>query len=409
MAADDPTTAGHLLTRAWDLCKSDDDPEIVATVALLNAIHWYGRLDAAATVDWCERTLASMPPATSSYSVAVTYLVHGLGFSGRTAESVAAAVTAEQRPGDVDHLWLNPRTARGLQRLVDDDFAAARSDLESVANAASRLGLLNTSAFSFAYLAPTEWMTGAWDDASLHAERAVAINLESDFRFMQLAVTGIAVLVPAGRGDWSTAESYLRLMADKEDGYERSIIALGMSRARIGEARGDASAVLAALDPVAGSGTEMPRMNRDSGPGRICTPTRWWPRNGCRRRTLSCARTRTWPPNAGGDRPLPDWPGPGAGSRRPQVDPRVPKRPSGGRCGQPTVCMCRSNGPGSNWPRAVSCAEHRSAPTGRGTAVRRQETFCHPGCGALPGSGRDRKSPRRASRRRTGSVGTVRV
>jgi DNA-binding CsgD family transcriptional regulator len=114
------------------------------------------------------------------------------------------------------------------------------------------LGLLNTSAFSFAYLARTEWMTGAWDDASLHAERAVAINLESDFRFMQLAVTGIAVLVPAGRGDWSTAESYLRLMADKEDGYERSIIALGMSRARIGEARGDASAVLAALDPVRG-------------------------------------------------------------------------------------------------------------------------------------------------------------
>ena len=93
-----------------------------------------------------------------------------------------------------------------MLHLIDDDFDAARADLESVAATASRLGILNTSAFSFAYLARAEWVAGAWDDALLHAERAVAINLESDFGFMQSAVIGIAVLVPAGRGDWATAE-----------------------------------------------------------------------------------------------------------------------------------------------------------------------------------------------------------
>lgn len=93
-------------------------------------------------------------------------------------------------------------------------------------------------------------MIGAWDDAALHAERAVAIILESDFRFMQLAVIGIAVLVPAGRGDWATAEGYLQTMAEKEGGYERSVLALGMSRARVGEARADPNEVLAALEPV---------------------------------------------------------------------------------------------------------------------------------------------------------------
>ena len=43
---------------------------------------------------------------------------------------------------------------------------------------ASRLGILNTAAFSYAYLARTQWMTGDWDDALVSADRAVAINLE---------------------------------------------------------------------------------------------------------------------------------------------------------------------------------------------------------------------------------------
>ena len=141
-----------------------------------------------------------------------TYLVHGLGHSGRTAESVAASVAAIEQPGDADHLWLTPRSARGLLRLVEDDIDGAHADLESVAVTASRLGILNTAAYGFAYLARAEWIAGQWDDALLHAERAVAINLQADFGFMQSAVTGVAVLVPAGRGDWASAESYLRSM-----------------------------------------------------------------------------------------------------------------------------------------------------------------------------------------------------
>ena len=256
MAAEDPETAERLLSAAWAAAGSQQDPEIAATVALMTAVHWYGRLDATATVLWCERALAAIAAAPQSAgaairAVAVTYLVHGLGYAGRTAESLTAADSAREQPGDADQLWINPRSARGVLRLVDDDFDAARADLESVAVTASRLGLLNTSAFSFAYLARTEWIAGAWDDALLHAERAVAINLESDFGFMQTAVIGIAVLVPAGRGDWATANAYLASMTAVQPGYERSIVALAMSRARVGEARGNPADVLAALDPVA--------------------------------------------------------------------------------------------------------------------------------------------------------------
>ncbi len=251
MVAEDPATAERLLGAAMDACDGpDDDPEAAGTIALMTGIHWYGRLDAAATVQWCGRAVALTAPGTATHAVAQTYLTHGLGYAGRTAESYAAAEAAQEVPDGEGHLWVNPRSARGVLRLVDDDLDGARADLASVAATASRLGILNTAAYGFAYLARAEWVAGAWDDAVVHAERAVAINLESDFGFMQTAVVGIAVLVPAARGDWTSAEGYVRLMAEGVVGYERSMVALGMSRARIGEARGDAQAVLTALEPV---------------------------------------------------------------------------------------------------------------------------------------------------------------
>ena len=94
-------------------------------------------------------------------------------------------------------------------------------------------------------------MAGAWDEAMLHAERAVAINLESDFGFLQSAVIGIAVLVPAAGGDWVAAQDYIRSMTQHQSprhvGYERSVLALGMARARVGDARGRPADVLAGV------------------------------------------------------------------------------------------------------------------------------------------------------------------
>ncbi|MHA6782109.1 AAA family ATPase [Pseudonocardia saturnea] len=252
IAAEDLSGAERLLASAWASRGHgpDADPEVDATIALMTAIHCYGRLDAAATVVWCRRALESLPPGTAMHAVAQTYLLHGLGYGGRAAESSAESVSADGRPGDVDHLWLNPRSARGVLRLVDDDLPGARADLTSVAAVASERGILNTAAFGFAYLARAEWVAGDWDDALVHAERAVAINMESDFGFMQAAVVGIAALVPAARGDWDAAEGVLAGVVARPGGYERSTVALAMARARIGEARGDPAAVLSALEPV---------------------------------------------------------------------------------------------------------------------------------------------------------------
>ena len=259
MAFENPVAAEDLLARATAEVSGAEsaDPEVAGIAALMTAVHFYGRLDAATTVTWCRRALQALSVSTSSSAaqlraVARTYLVHGLGYAGRTAESIEAASSARELPGDDDQLWLNPRSARGVLRLVDDELGDARTDFASAAVAASKIGILNTAAFSFAYLARTEWVAGAWDDALIHAERAAAIIVESDFGFMHSAVIGIAVLVPAGRGDWALAQAHLQSMVESDISYERSVVALGLARARIAEARGEPAAVIAALDPLRG-------------------------------------------------------------------------------------------------------------------------------------------------------------
>ncbi len=245
MAAGRPAEAEELLHRAWEAAEPGD-PELAATIALQNAMHTYGRLDGAGTVTWCGRALDRTGPDTVTRWAATTYLAHGLGYAGRTAESFGAVAGAD----GPDFSWLEPRSARGTLRLVEDDLDGAIDDLAAVATTALRLGVLNTAAFSFAYLARAEYLAGKWDDAVVHADRAVAINIDADLEFTRSMVFGIAALVPAARGDWEAAERALEGSPRDAGDYERSVIALAMSRARIGEAVGDPEAVLAALEPV---------------------------------------------------------------------------------------------------------------------------------------------------------------
>ena len=135
--------------------------------------------------------------------------------------------------------------------MVEDDLDGARADFHAVATRAYELGVLNIAAFAFAYLARAEYLAGAWDDAVAHAERAVAVNDESDWGFTWSTVVGIAVLVPAARGEWAAAEAALAGAAGRyPGGYERSVVAVAMSRARLAEARGSAADLVAALAPV---------------------------------------------------------------------------------------------------------------------------------------------------------------
>lgn len=251
MARGEAVAADELLTAAWSRCGPDTDPEVAAMIALQNGVHRYGRLDAAASIDWCRHALALTGPATVVRRTAETYLAHGLGLRGATTESFAAAASAEGGPAGPGSDWLQPRSARGLLRLVEDDLDGARADLASVAAAATERGAHNLAAFALASLARTEFLAGDWSAAVVHADRALAVSAESEYAFSRLMVTGAAVLVPAARGEWAAAEALLAGPAPRPSGdYERSVTAVALARAALAEARGEHRGVLDALAPV---------------------------------------------------------------------------------------------------------------------------------------------------------------
>jgi DNA-binding CsgD family transcriptional regulator len=245
-------TAERLLGSAWAACDPAADPELAATVALQYAWHWVGRLRGDA-MEWGRRAADLAPAGDPRRAVGTTYMAYGLAFAGRLPDALDA-VDGQAGSGDPvggsPRWWLQPRSARGWLRLVDDDLAGARADLAAVAAAALDLGILNTSAFGLAFLARAEYVAGAWDDAVVHAERAVAVNAESDNGFTHSAVLGAASAVPAARGDWATAEAYADAATRLAGGYERSTVAAALARAQVAAARGEHAGVIAALGPV---------------------------------------------------------------------------------------------------------------------------------------------------------------
>ena len=105
MAADDPTTAEQLLTAAWAESGLPDDPEAAGIAALMTAdplVRPAGRARrpcAGANARW-----RSSHRESSTYPIAQTYLVHGLGYAGHTDEAALAAAPAQDRPGETGQL-----------------------------------------------------------------------------------------------------------------------------------------------------------------------------------------------------------------------------------------------------------------------------------------------------------------
>jgi DNA-binding CsgD family transcriptional regulator len=253
MARGEPAVAEAFLSSAWEQCGPDTASDAVAGIALQYGVHRYGRLDAAGAVDWCRRAIERTAPGSATRQTAQTYLAHSLAYSGRMSEALAATADADGDPADPGVGWLQPRSARGMLRLVQGDLPGARADLLAVATTARELDVLNTAAFAFATLSRADYLAGAWDDAVLHSGQAVAVYDESQFGFTQAMVISIAALVPAARGEWAVAEAVLAGPGAAQPGdYERSVLALAVSRARLAESRGDVDGVLAALGPVPG-------------------------------------------------------------------------------------------------------------------------------------------------------------
>ncbi|HEY5882240.1 MAG TPA: AAA family ATPase [Nakamurella sp.] len=269
--------ADKLLKAAWESADEAGDPGVTAVVCQRLALHSVGRLQGGEVVKWSRRAIELSSREDPVRVEAEALLGLGLGLQGdlagglRSYESVVAELSGMTTPPPDEPVTM----ATGWLQLVDEDVVGARALLETAAAGLFSAGTVRIAVWSYVWLAHADFALGAWDDATAPASRAVSLLQESGHEWLRPLAHLAAMLVPAARGEWIAAEQHAQLAVAQPDDYELMQVASGLAHAHLAFARADHDGVLRALEPVAKLTVRQGVDERDSGPGRTSTATRW--------------------------------------------------------------------------------------------------------------------------------------
>jgi DNA-binding CsgD family transcriptional regulator len=236
--------AGAWQRSAWELCDPEGEPELAANIAHRNAFHSLLHLRDDEVVTWARRALELAPKDRLAVEWTAT-LALGLWRQGRRTE--AYEVLSGARSGDAE---AQLRGMRAWLLIAGDDIEAACQELAAAAEAEIRLGAHKIGIVHLNVLARAHFEVGAWDETLVVADRAVALASQLENVSARVFAWWPAMLVPAARGDWATAEDLARHAAAEPTDAPDRVVAVGIAQALIAAARGRAGAVIAALEPV---------------------------------------------------------------------------------------------------------------------------------------------------------------
>ncbi|HTK61042.1 MAG TPA: LuxR C-terminal-related transcriptional regulator [Pseudonocardia sp.] len=256
------TRAEELIGRVMDAELDDSLIWVRRTAAtFLAALQlWRGRAEE--TVSASEQALAD--PSIDRKSADMARMTLAVGRSRERGWPAALhelrhlpAVSTDTSRSDIECLAL-----RGALRAMDGQLRAARDDLAVVVRY-HRSG--TRSAFgngSFYYLAAVQYLLGEWDDSVLTASQGVA-SAEADEQVFHHGLGRLAaVLVPAGRGDETTAARHVRAARANAErsGMPQDLRYHAIASAISAQARADHPAMLDALGIVRGLRPEQARV-----------------------------------------------------------------------------------------------------------------------------------------------------
>ena len=245
----DLAAAERLLTRAWERRNLAGDDRLAATIAQRSAFLATSRMRGREAVEWADRALALAPGDTATGLLLAPSQALGLSFTGRREQAHAALdrwldhPSAPERGGGFVLLAL-----KGFLLLAEGELAAARDTFQASAQESLERGLFVIAALSLSGLVRTEFLAGHWDLAVVAAERAIALAVESEDRWVIGQAHWSASHVPAARGEWAHAERHVAVIHEQAPTFERHIAAEAMATAGLAAAQGRPSAVLQALD-----------------------------------------------------------------------------------------------------------------------------------------------------------------
>jgi DNA-binding CsgD family transcriptional regulator len=190
---------------------------------------------------------AAVATARAPWVVAHAWLARSIGLTlaGRGAEALAELSDVDEKAG------LNGLVARGMVRLWTDDLDGAHQDLTTAVDRAIRGETLRT-AQALGFLGEVEYRRGALDDAVLHTELAVG-DAEENNRFWDYSMLHALASYPlAARGEWAKAESHATAATTwaRKVATPSGLAYAAGAKAAIAQARGDATALLAAAEEL---------------------------------------------------------------------------------------------------------------------------------------------------------------
>lgn len=241
--------AEAFLTQSTEGCDPDCRPDLMARICQRQVLHALGRWDAPALVAWARRAVDLAEPDDPSAVESEAVLGLGLAAMGRADEAVAAYRES------VAHLAGGAQPQRfqlgwGWVDLAHDKPEAARRRLEAAVPTGYRMGSTRISLWAQGWLARTQFVMGAWQDALETVDRAAARLAESRIELVRPLVHWTGAQIHALRGEWDTAEQHSNNAAADLRHYEVMLVPACLARAQIAEARGDYARVIEALAPV---------------------------------------------------------------------------------------------------------------------------------------------------------------
>lgn len=239
-----------LLTRAWQQCDADHEPETAALICQRRVLHSLGRWHGPELVTWGKRATSLADP--DDPSAIESEAIMGLGLAA-TGESRQAERTYRQVVSHVDRGAQSQRVhmGKGWLDLAMDRPQTARRELESAMPGEHRMGSTRISLWAHGWLARTLFTLGDWDEALQTVDRAAVLLQDSGLDLCRPLVHWTGAQIHALRGDLDNAEAHLaHTTSAAGHNYETMLAPSCMAKAHFAEARSDYAGVLRALDPL---------------------------------------------------------------------------------------------------------------------------------------------------------------
>ncbi len=204
--AGEPDAAEALATEAWSRSEQLSTEHLGSLAAILAQLHNM-RGDGPGAADWAARALAlGLPPDLDDSTNAAQAL--GLGLSGQID---AALAVLDSVPSDSSLVrgYGHQLATRGALRVASDDLVGARVDLATVCNAGGHAKMSPQRLLALGALAEVDFRLGSWDGSLAAADHALSLAEDTEQLWVQGYLHAAAVLVSAGRGDWTAADDHL--------------------------------------------------------------------------------------------------------------------------------------------------------------------------------------------------------